>query len=95
MTVNEFIIEEINRRAEAAKVLTDDIKLNDVEISSGCYSDGIRLWSGIEQVAALTNTIISEHTETMNNGHKKLIRSVEINGAVFYQEIYCKDGEAE
>lgn len=95
MNVNEFIIEEINRRAEAAKVLSDDIKLNDVEISSGCYSDGIRLWSGIEQVAALTNTIISERTETMNNGHKKLIRSVEINGTVFYQEIYCKDGEAE
>ena len=95
MNVYEFIIEEINRRAEAAKVLSDDIKLNDVEISSGCYSDGIRLWSGIEQVAALTNTTISELTETMNNGHKKLIRSVEINGTVFYQEIYYKDGEAE
>ncbi|MBQ2427523.1 MAG: hypothetical protein II264_03420 [Ruminococcus sp.] len=95
MTANEFLIEEINRRAEAAKVLSEDIKLNDVEISSGCYSDGIRLWCGIEQVAALTNTIISEHTETMNTGHKKLIRSVEINGTVFYQEIYCKDGDAE
>lgn len=95
MTANEFLLEEINRRAEAAKVLSEDIKLNDVEISSGCYSGGIRLWSGIEQVAALTNTIISEHTETMNNGHKKLIRSVEINGTVFYQEIYCKDGDAE
>ena len=95
MTVNEFIIVEINRQAKAAKVLSDDIKLNDVEISSGCYSDGIRLWCGIEQVAALTNTIISERTETMNNGHRKLIRSVEINGTTFYQEIYCKDGEAE
>lgn len=94
MTVNEFIIEEINRRAEAAKVLSDDIKINDIYICGGCFTDGIRLWSGIDQIATLTRAKIDE-CEEINNGHRRLIRSININGTTFYQEIYCKDGEAE
>lgn len=90
MTVNEFLIEELNRRAEAAKVLTDDININDVGICAGCYRDGIKVWNGIEQIAAVTGAGISEHREL-----DRLIQSVEINGAVFFQETYCKRGDTK
>ena len=90
MTVNEFLIEEINRRAEAAKALSEDIKINDVDICAGCYRDGIRVLSGIDQIAAVTVTKISEHRES-----DILIKSVEINGTVFFQENYCKRGDTE
>lgn len=90
MTANEFLVEELNRRAEAAKALTDDIKINDVEICAGCHGDGIRVWCGIEQVAAVTGAEIYESREP-----DRLMQSVEINGVVFFQETYCKRGDAE
>lgn len=91
MTANEFLIEEINRRAEAAKVLTDDIKINDVDISGGCFRDGVRVWCGIEQIAALMG---AEITDTAN-GDNRRIKSVEINGVAFFQETYGKGGDTE
>lgn len=91
MTANEFLIEEINRRAEAAKALSDDIKINDVDISGGCFRDGIRVWSGIEQISALTG---AEITDTAN-GDNRRIKSVEINGIAFFQETYVKGGDTE
>lgn len=90
MTVNEFLIEELNRRAEAAKVLTDGITINDVGICAGCCRDGIKVWNGIEQIAALTGAEISERREP-----DRLIQSVAINGAIFFQETYSKGGDAE
>lgn len=90
MTVNEFLIEELNRRAEAAKVLTEDIKINDVNICAGCYRSGIRVLSGIDQIAAVTGAEISERCVS-----DMLIKSVEINGAAFFQENYCKRGDTE
>lgn len=91
MTVNEFIIEEINRRAEAAKMLSEDIKINEIDICGGCFCDGIRVWSGIEQIAALTGADITDTA----NGDNRRIKSVEINGIAFFQETYSKGGDAE
>ena len=91
MTVNEFLIEELHRRAEAAKVLADDIKINDVDICAGSYGGGIRVWNGIEQIAALTG---AEITDTAN-GDNRRIKSVEINGIAFFQETYGKGGDTE
>lgn len=53
MTANEFLIEEINRRAEAAKILREPIKINGVEILAGCNGTGITVFRGIEELAEI------------------------------------------
>lgn len=85
MSVTEFIKREINKRAAAARVLRDEIRINDIDICAGCYGGGIRVWSGIEQIAEITDSIVTEKEE-VENDWKKVIRSVEVNGVNFYEE---------
>lgn len=89
MSVQEFIKHEINKRAAAARILRDDIKINDIDICGGCYGGGIRVWSGIEQIAEITDTILTE-SEEINNDWKKVIVSCEVNGITFYEERVAK-----
>lgn len=89
MSVTEFIKHEINKRAAAARILRDDIKINDIDICAGCYGGGIRVWSGIERIAEITDTILTE-SEEINNDWKKVIISCEVNGITFYEERVAK-----
>lgn len=89
MTANEFLIEEINRRAEAAKILREPIKINDIEISAGCNETGITVFRGIEKLAEImAKPEIKKAVHDCTYDTSKIVehRYITVGGIEFYTD---------
>ena len=92
MTIREFITEQADIRAQAAKELTEPLEINGIEISAGCTKDGIELRGGIEKLADVLGTEILTQDEelTYDTGRFKRTSSFIFNGTVFYEYRYIE-----
>lgn len=55
MKINEFIKEQVEKRADAAKELEDELDINGIYISAGCSFEGIFVACGFEKLAEIMN----------------------------------------
>ena len=66
MKIKEIIKDEIITRAAAARDLRDSIKINDMSICGGCDGEGIQIYNGIEQIAAIMGEEL--HEDVIDDG---------------------------
>lgn len=83
MTVNEFIKEQADVRAEAAAKLSDELEINGVRFRAGCDNEGIQVY-GIEKLAM----ILDHKIEIEPYGEKYATYFFHHNDTRFYEHRY-------
>jgi len=86
MTINEFIKEQVEERAEAAKKLSEPLEINGIQITAGCTSAGVVVDYGIEKLAErLGCDICVEYEEARyESKYTNRIRYFVVAGTRFY-----------
>lgn len=79
MNVNDFIKLEVTERAKAAKVLAENISVNDIHISSGCGDFGVLVVLGLDKLAEIMGLEIKEEKQ-----RDRCVRYIEVEGCRFY-----------